>query len=297
MCPEPALLVAYLDGTLFHRDAHAIDAHIDTCASCSELLAAMRRHREDEERSRRVKSVRRAAIAIAAVALLAIGVWTALMRPRSRASEIAPPRQDAAPVAASAAASNAPSSSVPVPAANAPVTDRPLPVERRTQPAAAAPGIKRRSPSIVPRATTSPRVDKVKAPPAAPKPKAIEPAAVPDSDSGLTLRGRNANRRIVWRVRDRAIEHSTDGGVTWATEHTVNRAVRAGAFVNADVAWLVGENGLVLRRTKNGWFDATPPAEGTVTAVRASSPSKAAVTLEDGRVFTTENGGVTWSTP
>jgi len=35
--------------------------------------------------------------------------------------------------------------------------------------------------------------------------------------------------------------------------------------------------------------------DGAITAVRASSPSKATVTIEDGRVFRTENGGVTWS--
>lgn len=55
--------------------------------------------------------------------------------------------------------------------------------------------------------------------------------------------------------------------------------------------------GVVLRRTINGWFGASPPADEHITAVRASSPSTATVTLEDGRVFNTENGGVTWSTP
>jgi photosystem II stability/assembly factor-like uncharacterized protein len=116
-------------------------------------------------------------------------------------------------------------------------------------------------------------------------------------DRGIVLRGRNANRRVMWRVRDLVIEHSTDGGATWVTEHTADRPVRAGAFVNANVAWLVGENGLVLRRTINGWFGASPPADEHIAAVRASSPSKATVTLEDGRVFNTENGGVTRSTP
>jgi len=114
-------------------------------------------------------------------------------------------------------------------------------------------------------------------------------------EAGVILRGRRAARRTLWRVRDLVIEHSTDGGATWAAEHTADRPVRAGALVNADVAWLVGENGLVLRRTRNGWFGATPPADGTITGVRASSSSKATVTLEDGRSFTTENGGATWS--
>ena len=101
----------------------------------------------------------------------------------------------------------------------------------------------------------------------------------------------------MWRVRDRAIEQSTDGGATWLTDYTADRNIRASAFVSGDVGWIVGENGLILRRTKNGWFGATPPAEATIIAVRASSPSKATVTLDDGRVFTTVNGGVTWTTP
>jgi len=58
---------------------------------------------------------------------------------------------------------------------------------------------------------------------------------------------------------------------------------------------VVGDNGLVLRRTKNGWFGASAPTEGNITAVKASSPNRAIVTLEDGRGFTTTNGGGTWS--
>jgi photosystem II stability/assembly factor-like uncharacterized protein len=97
------------------------------------------------------------------------------------------------------------------------------------------------------------------------------------------------------RTRGSVVEMSTDGGMTWVTEHTADRAIRASAFVNADVAWVVGDNGLILRRTQNGWFGASPPADGNITAVKASGPSRATVTLEDGRVFTTANGGVTWS--
>jgi photosystem II stability/assembly factor-like uncharacterized protein len=102
---------------------------------------------------------------------------------------------------------------------------------------------------------------------------------------------------VVWRARDVVIEHSTDGGMTWTTEYRSDRSIRAGAFVSADVAWLVGDSGLVLRRTKNGWFGTTPPGEGNIKAIRASSSSKASVTFDNRRVFTTENGGVTWSSP
>ena len=101
--------------------------------------------------------------------------------------------------------------------------------------------------------------------------------------------------RVRWRTREVTIESSTDDGTTWVTEHTADRPIRASAFVNADVAWVVGDSGLILRRTKNGWFGASAPADGNIVAVKASSPSRATVTLEDGRVFTTANGGVTWA--
>jgi photosystem II stability/assembly factor-like uncharacterized protein len=97
------------------------------------------------------------------------------------------------------------------------------------------------------------------------------------------------------RTRDQVIEQSTDGGTTWMTEHTADRSIRASVFVNENVAWVVGDNGLILRRTTNGWFGASAPADGNITAVKASSPSRATITLEDGRAFTTANGGVTWS--
>jgi len=288
MCPEPALLVAYLDGTLFHRDADAIDAHLETCASCSDLLAAMRHHRDVEERSRRMRTWRRAAIAVCALALLAIGIWTTLVRSRT------------SPAATIASAPTAPVAPVPPPVAPAPPVAEPrVPAER------AAPAVDktpRPAPAAVPvaRATavknSKGTKEALKETPKAEKAAAIEaPRATVQADGGLLLSGRNANRRIVWRARDRVIEHSTDGGATWVVEHTADRTIRGGAFVSADVAWIVGESGLVLRRTKNGWFGASAPAEATITSVRASSPSKATITLEDGRAFTTDNGGVTWS--
>jgi len=99
----------------------------------------------------------------------------------------------------------------------------------------------------------------------------------------------------MWRTREQVVESSSDGGTTWTTDHTADRPIRASVFVDANVAWVVGDNGLILRRTQNGWFGASAPAEGNITAVKASSPSRATVTIEDGRVFTTANGGVTWS--
>lgn len=99
----------------------------------------------------------------------------------------------------------------------------------------------------------------------------------------------------MWRTREQLVESSADGGTTWTTDHTADRPIRASVFVNENVAWIVGDGGMILRRTQNGWFGASAPAEGNVTAVNATSPSRATVTLEDGRMFSTSNGGVTWA--
>jgi hypothetical protein len=259
MCPEPALLVAYLDRTLFSRDVVAVEEHVSGCESCASLLAAMRKAREAEAAQRRRRRV--IPVLVASVAVIGIGAWA--FRPGS--TDTTPP----APSATASAIRSEPVQPAPIPTPTP--APPPPPVERSRADT--------REPERPPAAATTKPVPKPASRPAA---KPTERASVP---------------RVQWRTNDRIVERSTDGGVTWAVEYTTDRAIRASAFVNADVAWLVGENGLILRKTKNGWFGASPPAEGQLTAVRASSPSRATVTLEDGRVFTTENGGVTWSSP
>jgi hypothetical protein len=274
MCPEPALLVAYLDKTLFHRDAGAVEEHIATCANCTELLDAIRARRAEEDLSRRKRRWMRAAIAVAIVAAIALVLWARW--PSSNATE----SREVASTNRQAASAARPTTGTSATSSAAEPAKTPAPTE--ALPSADAEKKTAESPRAAAAAKAETRVEAAAAP-------------APVDAGGLVLRGRNRNRRIMWRARDRTIEHSTDGGVTWTTEHTADRSIRAGAFVDANVAWLVGESGLVLRRTKNGWFSASAPADGSITAVRASSPSKASVTLEDGRTFTTDNGGVTWS--
>ena len=256
-CPDPALLVAYLDKTLFYRDATAIDRHLETCTECPALLASMRERREAEQASKTSRMRLTIAAAIASVLILGGGLW--ILRPPTggqvRQTESA--RGEVPP---------------PAPATNATALAAPLPSAPATPEASSIRDTRAR-------ATPEPNP----APPSrADAPRQPEPAAP-------------AAPRVMWRTRDQIVESSSDGGATWTTEHTADRPIRASVFVNADVAWVVGDNGLVLRRTKNGWFGASAPAEANITAVKASSPSRATVTLEDGRVFTTANGGVTWS--
>jgi hypothetical protein len=120
-----------------------------------------------------------------------------------------------------------------------------------------------------------------------------EPAHAEPPPAGLIVRGKNG--KPMWRARGGAIEHSLDGGATWADEYTVDHAIVAGAYVTPDVAWLAGADGVILRRTPVGWFEASARADGEVASIRASSPTKASVTLVDGRTFETKNAGVAWT--
>jgi hypothetical protein len=244
MCPEPALLVAYLDGTLFHRDQAAIDHHLETCIECRALLALMLEKRRAERSTKTSRSRITIGAAVVLVAMLGYGVWAVLPRSRREQPDKTTPAVRESPP--------------PAPAASTPV---PAP----------------------PSASPAPQPVSAQAPTPKPLPRAIaeEPSTLPAP-------------RVLWRTRDVTVESSSDGGMTWVTDHTADRTIRASAFVDAHVAWIVGDSGLILRRTKNGWFGASPPADGNIIAVKASSPSRATVTLEDGRVFTTANGGVTW---
>lgn len=286
--PDPALLVAYLDGTLFHRDTAAVDAHLETCTDCAALLASMREKREAEQAASASRKRMIVAAAVASVVLVGIGVWS--LRPRPPAE---PPHEPeaASPIQPGAAAPSpsAPPSTSPL-AGEFGNASSPSVAATPSAPSPAAPA------ATAPAARTPPKQEtpaRQAAESPAPRP---EPAPRTRAEARRQRQEEAAARapRVMWRTRDQSVESSTDGGATWTTDHTADRPIRAGAFVNENVAWVVGDNGLVLRRTANGWFGSSPPAEGNITAVTATSPSRATVTLEDGRVFTTGNGGVTW---
>jgi len=269
MCPDPALLAAYLNGTLFSRDAPVVDQHTSTCARCAAILAAMRRERETAQRPMwsRPWTI---GVAITVVAILGIGAWAA--RPGSEDApyrETAPARSETGPPTdiTSAALSIAATAGEGSKESEGHATTQPArrpdsiathlrpEVSRKTQPkpsrgtkrADLAPDERSRnlsgSSGVDPGevdtrgATDATRVDLV----ANPLP----------SETGVILRGRNASPHVLWRTRDRVVEHSTDGGATWAPEYTADRSIRAGAFVDNNVAWLVGENGLIDSRHRD----------------------------------------------
>jgi hypothetical protein len=104
---------------------------------------------------------------------------------------------------------------------------------------------------------------------------------------------------VRWRVQDGRIERTVDAGRTWRQDHDRTVAgLRAGAAPSADVCWLAGGGGLVVRREPSGdWRRVPLPVASDIHAITSSAALEAVVTLADGRQLQTVDGGRTWVVP
>ena len=115
-----------------------------------------------------------------------------------------------------------------------------------------------------------------------------------------------------WRlVAPATIQRSTDGGVTWTAQSARAPALgllertagsqpalvfTAGSAPARDICWIVGRGGTVLLSTDGTSWQRRPfPEPVNLTAIRATDAKTAVVTTEDGRQFSTADGGATWS--
>jgi hypothetical protein len=121
-------------------------------------------------------------------------------------------------------------------------------------------------------------------------------AAAASRSSAATLIVTSPDAAVRWRVQQDRIERTTDAGRTWQPDHHASvPALRAGAAPAADVCWLAGARGLVLRRDPSGeWTPVPLPLPLEVHAVTSSSAREAIVTSGDGLRLQTVDGGRTW---
>jgi hypothetical protein len=310
-CLEPETIAAWLDGSLSSQDRTSAETHAASCSRCQAVLAAMARTEPVPERLAwwRGRAMRWfAPLALAEAALIA---WLLVIPHRA----VVPPPPDAATTVARV-------EPPPVPTPTAPAPAEPM---RK-----AAPSDKRAFDEVSKEAKEAQplrdRLDQSKAVMAAPPP-APPPAPEPtethadnkrqvDTFAARAPMTRNESAKRIpipiaplvvfspdrssgWRVQPGgAIERTVDGGTTWVSHVDAAAGIRAGRSPSRDVVWLVGDEGVVLVSVDGRTWQRRNVGETVVLVdVAPVDAMTATVTAADGRKYSTQDGGVTWSHP
>jgi len=96
-----------------------------------------------------------------------------------------------------------------------------------------------------------------------------------------------------------AIMRSMNSGPWLAQSSGVTTDLLAASAPSNDVCWMVGKSGTIVRTLDSGahWQLVRPPSRDNFTAITATDSNNASVVAADGERFTTDDGGVTWSSP
>jgi hypothetical protein len=320
-CLEPEALAAWMDGALSPDERAAAERHAAACERCQSMIAAMALTEPVPARHApwwAARTARWMAPIVAAAA--AVALWFAVnpsvlrapstLAPPQAASQAAPPPPEAPDTASRETATRPPA--VQSPAASTQTKTSARRDERRSETTSAAPPaladkLEKKVAQVPERSTFSNEM-KADAAPAPVPPLALAPAsAAPAPPAEATIAGEKATASTGiaspaaatrWRIvaPDR-VDFSRDGGATWErTELPAGAEVTGGASPAAEVCWLVGGNGLVLR-TLDGvtWTRVGLPETVTLVRVSATSADAAAVTSDSGVTFATADGGRTWT--
>ena len=125
------------------------------------------------------------------------------------------------------------------------------------------------------------------------------PPPPPAQNAAMARQSEIAAAAVRWRIHlDGAVEKSTIGGNTWDRINfdPPNPPVTGGVAPSADVCWLIGRNGVVLRTIDGAKFQPiTFPETVDLRSISAIDGLHATVATSDGRTFKTENGGLSWN--
>ncbi len=126
--------------------------------------------------------------------------------------------------------------------------------------------------------------------------------------AGMTTASRAAAMAVIstpdgderWRVgAGGMIQHWGTDGEWYRQTSGVGTDLTAGAAPSAEVCWVVGTHGIVLRTTDGGehWHRMSSPTAANLVAVSAADALSAAISTAGGRVFATTDGARTWKRP
>ena len=318
-CPEVDVLAAFHERTLETDETRRWTEHVADCGRCQAQLAAIGRAETDVEPATTVSTASawwrwRVLGPLAAVSIVVLAVWAVDPNLRSMFDEPATVTEDpslverqvteaartrGAPPPAEAPVALSEATTAETPADAAPSLE--AAAERRA--ATAAPAEPPTGAASAP-AAGSPRSAAAGNSAGRPEPRealqrtafardATRLATVAAPGPLLLLSPDPATR---WRVvQGGAVERSDDRGVTWRIQIRAMERVIDGAALSVRVAWLVGENGMVLRTTDGEeWDRVTNPATAMLTDIDAVDALDATVSTADGRRLRTVDGGANW---
>ncbi|MBA2260209.1 MAG: hypothetical protein H0W18_15040 [Acidobacteria bacterium] len=297
-CLDAETLAAWTDGSLTAVERTAAETHAADCARCLAVLAAIAKTTPPPSAIQRHSWRSFRWLLPLATAAVAISVWVLI------------PGSPGVPPAATPAAPAA------TPAEPVVQAER----DSRPQARADAPQQQKRSPAGAARSsdqTESRRSDKAdakestgssdriaeRAPPAA----AAAPRAELKDERARTLARAAAelpgvivspDPAVRWRIAERSVERSTDGGRTWRAQATGTAVdLLAGAAPAANVCWIVGRSGVVLLSTDGETWRrlAFPDKTADLVGVTARDAVAATVTTADGRKYSTTDAGRAWT--
>ena len=334
-CPDPGVLAAFHERRLEADETQRWLGHVADCRRCQALLAALGRTEPADGVGPTTDDATaspwwrwRVLAPLAAVSIVVLAVWVVDpggMRDRRVAVQDRQEPTPSPPEQAAATMESAQARRVPR------TTGTPAAAPESTTAA-----VTRTDATPVPEVAAVPRAQTAAATPTAPAPLAPSAAAAsappPDPTSsavdqpdalGLVRRTALASDApptlesarfttvaapdpllIVspdpatrWRVvPSGAVERSDDRGATWRVQVSPGERIIAGSAPSQRVAWLVGENGLVLRTTDGErWERTTAPAATHLRDIDALDRLDATVSTADGRRFRTVDGGARWA--
>jgi hypothetical protein len=300
-CLDAETLAAWVDGGLSGAPLEMAQSHVADCERCQSLVGAMARGNVVIPQAESERATRRWLVWLVpfASAAAAIALWVAIPR---EASVSAPPSGPPAAEVQKRAETKAQPPAVPdnqpvapkatAPAVGADERDRREAASGVERHAAATPAPELRKDSGRLEADSVKEEQKFAAEaPAAPRPAAPSAAlsaraAVGGAISADTARSANVVAQAC--------------GPRWsAAPADVASQLTAGSAPSAAVCWLVGRGGVIEVSIDAGgmWRRIMSPEITDLSAVQATDARTASITTADGRMFSTSDGGATWTRP
>lgn len=332
-CPDADLLAAWFDHALSPPERERVEAHVSSCESCQQIVAALARSEPEVIRAAPLPAPARPwhwhwrwVVPLATAVLVVVVGSRTLISPgptggpatpseqappaearRARAGEqtLQTPKPPATPQAVEQAPPGERTATAPPGApAESLAANRPAPAQAAASPGAAAPvtmAVPAAPPPPASPAAPIGEVARLAPPPAAAgAQQGMEAAAQADAmkvSEAAAARSIVAGPSVSWRFgRDGRIEKSIDRGQSWELQSSGVATGLADASAPTDrVCWIVGARGVVVR-TVDGrtWRRVTPPTGADLVAVHARSDLSATVTASDRAEYETADGGATW---